>query len=194
MKKLTDKQKSRIWEQQRNVNLQASCLLEKGHGPSEPHIETLELGPSAPGLPHLCPIHRHLYRKEMTRAGEYRTDDIFKGDIPFCHFEYIEKMGNELMADLESEKYLVGLQKETFVNRVSHYYCEINMLHPFMSGNGIAQRVFFEQLAIHAGYMLDWRGIDPEQWVAANRSGATGDLTALNAVFAKVVSEARESE
>ena len=35
---------------------------------------------------------------------------------------------------------------------------------------------------------------DPEQWVAAHRSGATGDLTALNAVFAKVVSEARESE
>ena len=88
----------------------------------------------------------------------------------------------------------MGLQKDTFVDRISHYYCEINMLHPFMSGNGIAQRVFFEQLAIHAGYIPDWRGIDPEQWVAANRSGATGDLTALNAVFAKVVSEARESE
>ena len=61
-------------------------------------------------------------------------------------------------------------------------------------GNGIAQRVFFEQLAIHAGYSLDWRDIDPEEWVSANRSGATGDLTALNAIFAKVVSEARESE
>ena len=68
------------------------------------------------------------------------------------------------------------------------------MLHPFMRGNGIAQRVFFEQLAIHANYALDWRDIDPEQWVAANRSGATGDLTALSAIFAKVVSEARESE
>ena len=143
MKKLTDKQKSRIWEQQRNVNLQASCLLEKGHGPSEPHIETLELGPSAPGLPHLCLIHRHLYRKELKRAGEYRTDDIFKGDIPFCHFEYIEKMGNELMADLESEKYLVGLQKETFVNRVSHYYCEINMLHPFCMSVYFCRRILF---------------------------------------------------
>jgi hypothetical protein len=66
----------------------------------------------------------------MKRAGEFRTDDIFKGDIPFCHFEYIEKMGNELMAALESEKYLVGLEKAAFVERVSHYYCEINMLHP----------------------------------------------------------------
>ena len=141
MKKLTDKQKSRLWEQQRNVNFQASCLLEKGHGPSDPHIETLELGPSAPGLPHLCLIHRHLYRGELKHAGELRTDDIFKGDIPFCHFEYIEKMGNELMAALESEKYLVGLEKAAFIERISHYYCEINMLHPFSSGNGIAQRV-----------------------------------------------------
>lgn len=57
-----------------------------------------------------------------------------------------------------------------------------------------AQRVFFGSWRSHAGYSLDWRDIDPDQWVAANRSGATGDLTALNAIFAKVVSEARESE
>lgn len=194
MKKLTDKQKSRLWEQQRNVNFQASCLLEKGKGPAEPQIELLELGPSAPGLPHLCLIHRHLYRREMKHAGELRTADISKGDIPFCHFEYIEKMGNDLMEALEYDKYLVGLSKAEFTDRISHYYCEINMLHPFMSGNGISQRIFFEQLAIHAGYALDWRDIDPAQWVAANQSGAMGELTALNAIFAKVVSEARESE
>ncbi|MEB7544798.1 putative adenosine monophosphate-protein transferase Fic [Enterobacter huaxiensis] len=194
MKKLTDKQKSRLWEQQRNVNFQASCLLEKGKGPAEPQIESLELGPSAPGLPHLCLIHRHLYRREMKQAGEFRTADISKGDTPFCHFEYIEKMGNDLMEALEYDKYLVGLSKAEFTDRISHYYCEINMLHPFMSGNGISQRIFFEQLAIHAGYVLDWRDIDPAQWVAANQSGAMGELTALNAIFAKVVSEARESE
>lgn len=194
MKKLTDKQKSRLWEQQRNVNFQASCLLEKGKGPAEPQIESLELGPSAPGLPHLCLIHRHLYRREMKQAGEFRTADISKGDTPFCHFEYIEKMGNDLMEALEYDKYLVGLSKAEFTDRISHYYCEINMLHPFMSGNGISQRIFFEQLAIHAGYVLDWRDIDPAQWVAANQSGAMGELTALNAIFAKVVSEARETE
>lgn len=194
MKKLTDKQKSRLWEQQRNVNFQGSCLLEKGHGPAEPQIDTLELGPSAPGLPHLCLIHRHLFLREMKQAGELRIDDVFKGDILFCHFEYIEKAGNDLMAALENDKYLVGLQKEDFIERVSHYYCEINMLHPFVSGNGIAQRVFFEQMAIHAGYALSWKDINPDDWAAANQSGATGDLTALNTLFAKVVSDARETE
>lgn len=194
MKKLTDKQKSRLWEQQRNVNFQASCLLEKGKGPAEPQIESLELGPSAPGLPHLCLIHRHLYRREMKQAGELRTADISKGDIPFCHFEYIEKMGNDLMEALEYDKYLVGLSKAEFTDRISHYYCEINMLHPFMSGNGISQRIFFEQLAIHAGYQLDWHDIDPDDWAQANQSAAMGDLSALNTIFSKVVSEARETE
>lgn len=172
--KLTDKQKSRLWEQQRKVNFQASCLLEKGKGPAKPDIETLELGPSAPGLPHLCLIHRHLFRNEMKGAGELRTADISKGDIPFCHFEYIEKVGNELMASLESDKYLVGLQKEEFTDRISHYYCEINMLHPFMSGNGVAQRIFFEQLAIHAGYVLNWQGSTRTTGPPPTRAGQWG--------------------
>ena len=88
----------------------------------------------------------------------------------------------------------MGLEKADFINRLSHYYCEINVLHPFRIGNGIVQRIFFEQLAIHAGYQLDWRGIDPEAWAQANQSGAMGDLSALNTIFSKVVSEARETE
>lgn len=84
MKKLTDKQKSRLWEQQRNVNFQASCLLEKGKGPAKPDIETLELGPSAPGLPHLCLIHRHLFRNEMKGAGELRTAIFLRATFLFA--------------------------------------------------------------------------------------------------------------
>ena len=96
------------------------------------------------------------------------------------------------MASLESDKYLVGLQKEEFTDRISHYYCEINMLHPFMSGNGVAQRIFFEQLAIHAGYVLNWQD-RPGRLGCRQPERAMGDLTALNVIFAKVVSEARES-
>ncbi|KJT18175.1 cell filamentation protein Fic, partial [Salmonella enterica subsp. enterica serovar Heidelberg str. 670102-5] len=34
------------------------------------------------------------------------------------------------MQDLEEESYLVGLAHEKFVERLAHYYCEINVLHP----------------------------------------------------------------
>lgn len=155
---------------------------------------TLELGPLARGLPHLCAIHHHLYQDIFDWAGKIREVDIYEGDTRFCHFEYIEKEGNALMQQLEEEEWLCGLSADVFIERLAHYYCEINVLHPFRLGNGIAQRIFFEQLALHAGYILDWRDIDPDRWGAANQAGAMGDLDPLCAIFRKVVSEAGESE
>ena len=155
---------------------------------------TLELGPLARGLPHLCAIHRHIYQDVFDWAGQVREVDIYQGDTRFCHFEYIEKEGNALMQSLEDEEWLQGLGKEEFIERLAHYYCEINVLHPFRIGNGIAQRIFFEQIALHAGYRLDWRGVDPENWSKANQTGAMGDLKPLCEIFGKVVSEAVETE
>ena len=173
---------------------QAERLAQAAYEFTALRAATLSLGPLLRGLPHLCAIHQHLYQDIFDWAGDIREMDIYQGDTRFCHFAYIEKEGNALMQDLEAEGYLVGLEKADFINRLSHYYCEINVLHPFRIGNGIVQRIFFEQLAIHAGYQLDWRGIDPEAWAQANQSGAMGDLSALNTIFSKVVSEARETE
>ncbi len=173
---------------------QAERLAQAAYEFTALRAATLSLGPLLRGLPHLCAIHQHLYQDIFDWAGDIREMDIYQGDTRFCHFAYIEKEGNALMQDLEEEGYLVGLEKADFINRLSHYYCEINVLHPFRIGNGIVQRIFFEQQAIHAGYQLDWRGIDPEAWAQANQSGAMGDLSALNTIFSKVVSEARETE
>ena len=155
---------------------------------------TIELGPSKRGLPHLCAIHRQLYQDVFDWAGHLREVDIYQGDTRFCHFAYIEKEGNALMQDLEEEGYLMGQPKEKFVSRLAHYYCEINVLHPFRLGSGMAQRIFFEQLAIHAGYLLRWADVSVAEWSRANQEGAMGDLSALQAIFRKGVSEAEETE
>lgn len=155
---------------------------------------SIELGPLVRGLPHLCAIHRQLYQDVFDWAGQLREVDIYQGDTRFCHFAYIEKEGNALLQDLEEEGYLVGLALDKFIERLAHYYCEINVLHPFRLGNGMAQRIFFEQLAIHAGYTLDWRDIAVDAWNQANQSGAMGDLSPLRTIFRKVVSEAVETE
>ncbi|WP_130100097.1 putative adenosine monophosphate-protein transferase Fic [Siccibacter turicensis] len=155
---------------------------------------TIGIGPVVRGLPHLCAIHQQLYQDVFDWAGELREVDIYEGDTRFCHFEYLEKEGNALMQALEDEDYLVGLERDAFIERLAHYYCEINVLHPFRIGNGLAQRIFFEQLAIHAGYLLDWRDVDAQAWRDANQEGAMGNLEPLKTIFSKVVSEARESE
>ncbi|EDT3782974.1 putative adenosine monophosphate-protein transferase Fic [Salmonella enterica subsp. enterica serovar Saintpaul] len=173
---------------------QAQRLAQAAHEMTALRAATIELGPLVRGLPHLCAIHRQLYQDIFDWAGQLREVDIYQGDTRFCHFAYIEKEGNALMQDLEEEGYLVGLAHEKFVERLAHYYCEINVLHPFRFGSGLAQRIFFEQLALHAGYALSWQGIAVETWKQANQSGAMGDLSALRAIFQKAISEARETE
>ncbi|EAA7589419.1 putative adenosine monophosphate-protein transferase Fic [Salmonella enterica] len=173
---------------------QAQRLAQAAYEMTALRAATIELGPLIRGLPHLCAIHRQLYQDIFDWAGQLREVDIYQGDTRFCHFAYIEKEGNALMQDLEEEGYLVGLAHEKFVERLAHYYCEINVLHPFRLGSGLAQRIFFEQLALHAGYALSWQGIAVDTWKQANQSGAMGDLSALRAIFQKAISEARETE
>ncbi|MTD37290.1 putative adenosine monophosphate-protein transferase Fic [Erwinia sp. CPCC 100877] len=209
-KKLTDKQKIRLWEQQRLRCFQESCRLEipdTGRAP-EPEgnalgdealvltmerLATLELGPILRGLPWLCVIHRHLFTGLFEHAGELRQVDISLGDTPFCHFAWIEKEGNALMQKLENERYLSGLDRRTFVMRLAWYYGEINVLHPFRFGSGRTQRIFFEQMAIHAGYCLDWRPVTPQAWRDACQSGAMGDPVPLESLFDTIVSAAGEN-
>ncbi|EMM0380234.1 putative adenosine monophosphate-protein transferase Fic [Pluralibacter gergoviae] len=153
---------------------------------------TLPLGPKVRGLPYLCAIHHALYQDIFDWAGKFRQVDLYQGDTRFCHFARIEQEGNALMQDLEEEAWLAGLEMGEFIARLAHYYCEINVLHPFRVGSGIAQRIFFEQMAIHAGYLLRWEDIEPPAWSQANQSGAMGDLEPLAALFTKVVSPAAE--
>ncbi|MGD8164084.1 putative adenosine monophosphate-protein transferase Fic [Pantoea sp. FN0307] len=150
---------------------------------------TIELGPRNLGFPYLCAIHRTLFQDLYDWAGEIRKIDLYLGDTPFCHFEYIEKEGNALMEALEEENGLADLPFEQFVARLAHYYCEINMLHPFRDGNGRAQRLFFEQLIIHAGYDIDWSKTERAAWLRANEESVNGDLQRLTDIFSNVVSE-----
>jgi cell filamentation protein len=113
------------------------------------------------GLPHLCAIHRQLYQDVFDWAGQLREVDIYQGDTRLlCLYR---KRGNALMQDLEEEGYLSPQDK--FIERLAHYYCEINVLHPFRLGNGMAH-AFSLQLAIRAA--LDWRDI-VDAWNQANQ-------------------------
>lgn len=150
-------------------------------------VASLPLGPLQRGLPHLCAIHRHLFQDVYAWAGELREMDIYQGDTRFCHFEYIEKEGNTLMQALEDERYLAGLERDDFIQRLSYFYGEINVLHPFRIGSGRAQRIFFEQLAIHAGYLLNWDDVDVGQWRTANQQAALGHPEPLREIFERIV-------
>ncbi|WP_208640217.1 Fic family protein [Massilia violaceinigra] len=52
--------------------------------------------------------------------------------------------------------------------RLAHYYCELNVIHPFRNGNGRAQRLMFELIGINAGFEIRWEPIGRAEWADAN--------------------------
>ncbi|HEX8614641.1 MAG TPA: putative adenosine monophosphate-protein transferase Fic [Telluria sp.] len=113
-------------------------------------------------------IHFHLFQDLYDWAGALRTVDISKGSTRFANVRRIEPEADKLFRQLEQERCLIGLPRAQFTARLAHYYCELNILHPFRDGNGRAQRLMFELIGINAGFEVRWEPIDRKEWVDAN--------------------------
>lgn len=116
----------------------------------------------------LCDIHHFLFQDVYEWAGELRMVDISKDNTRFANVSRIEPEAGKLFRHLEQENYLIDLPREQFVARLAHYYCELNVMHPFRDGNGRAQRLLFEVISINAGYLLYWEPISRSEWLEAN--------------------------
>lgn len=135
---------------------------------------TVRLLPGSYDLEHLCAFHREIFGELYPWAGEVRRVNIAKTDL-FCVHQHIETYSYEVFAGLAKENYLRGLDRETFVGRLTHYFAEVNAIHPFREGNGRTQRAFFHQLCRAAGWPLDWSGLDPGTNVTASAEALRGD-------------------
>lgn len=142
------------------------------------HVRTLELVAKpvqgSLDLAHLQAIHGHLFQDIYPFAGELRTLDIRKADDPggvFMPVSRLRDAANYVFSELAEEKYLRGLDTDTYVVRLGHYLDEVNHLHPFREGNGRTQRIFFSQLAGAAGHTIDWTQLTPELNNNASKAG-----------------------
>lgn len=128
-------------------------------------------------------IHFYLFQDVYEWAGELRTVDISKGATRFATWSRIEPEAQKLFRELEQEGFLKGLSDSEFVARLAHSFWELNVIHPFREGNGRAQRVLFERIAINAGFELRWQPIDPALWIPANIAAYHGQLEPLVRLF-----------
>lgn len=136
---------------------------------------------------HFRAIHKHLFQDVYAWAGEYRAINISKGQSSFAKAPILDPLGEAIFGKLAREDHLRGLDKATFVDKLTGYYAEVNAWHPFREGNGRTTRMFFEQLAKGAGYRLDLRQITKTEWNHAAERGHHGELEPLRAVFTKSV-------
>ena len=131
-------------------------------------------------------MHRHLFQDVYDWAGELRTVDVSKGSSRFGNCRMIESYLKQQLAKISSENYLIGLQPDSFIQRLAHYMGEINAAHPFREGNGRIQRAFCAQLAEQAGYFIDFDEASRDEMYTAMIASFHGDNKPLEILLERI--------
>jgi cell filamentation protein len=142
--------------------------------------------PGGYDLDHLRSFHREIFGDVYPWAGEIRVVGIARSD-PFCLPQHIEAYSAEVFAALAKERQLRALPREGFLDRLTHYFAEVNAIHPFREGNGRAQRAFFRQLSREAGWPIDWSHLDPDKNARASMASLRGDNGPLRDLLGSTV-------
>ncbi|MDF7665192.1 Fic family protein [Bifidobacterium sp. ESL0745] len=136
----------------------------------------------------LCSIHRSLFFEVYPWAGEFRTVDISKGGSTFLPVAFLATGSHHVESVLQKDAMLKGMDRKTFIQRLSVNYDNLNNLHPFREGNGRAQRIFWELVAHDAGWHFDWglvtKSFNDQASIAAMHDD---DLSLLKRMFDTIV-------
>ena len=128
-------------------------------------------------------IHFTLFSSLYEWAGEIRTIDISKQDTRFCTYTRIEDEADKIFNSLKNKKFYTNETFESFVSNLAELYADLNVVHPFRDGNGRAQRIFFEHIALNCEYVVDWSVATTDEWMLANIHGVSCNFDPLQKIF-----------
>ena len=129
---------------------------------------------------HLKSIHQYTFQDVYRWAGQFRTVNISKGGHLFGATAFIGSAMDEVLRKLAKERHLKMLDADKFATRAGYYMAEINAIHLFRDGNGRTQREFIRELAVQAGFVIDWSRVTREQMTAASLATfTTGDSSEM---------------
>ncbi len=102
-------------------------------------------------------IHGYIFGGLYDFAGQLRTKTISKGVFTFCLAQYLE---NVLKA--------IDSMPETTFDEIVDKYVEMNVVHPFMEGNGRSTRIWLDLiLKKRLGRCVDWSKIAKNDYLSA---------------------------
>lgn len=111
----------------------------------------------------LLATRRAIFEEIYDWAGTYRKDvgTMTKGrevgyQVTYGNSQFVPGEMQRIFKELEAEDFLRGLDSEQFASRVAYFYSEADSTHPFREGNSRTLRQFSADLALAAGYELDW--------------------------------------
>src|SRR5215207_3530848 len=139
-----------------------------------------------PDIPFFYYLHHMMFSSLYVWAGRPRTVGISKGGTPFCPPQNIDAMMGALFSELERERWLAEMDPGSFLKRAAYYVCEINAVHPFREGNGLAIRFYIDVLSAKTrGDIFDWTLTGEDEYLRACVAGFAQDYDPMRAVHEK---------
>ncbi len=134
----------------------AYSLYEKGY------IEKVEIG-TTKGLQQ---IHTYLFDGLYEFAGQIRTQNISKGGFRFATALYLKEALDK-----------VEKMPETTFEEIIEKYVEMNIVHPFLEGNGRTMRIWLDLiLKNRIGKLVNWQFVDKTLYLQAIERSPINDL------------------
>ncbi|MFT4218739.1 MAG: Fic family protein [Micropruina sp.] len=136
-------------------------------------------------LPHLQAIHTALVEGFYSWGGQLRTTDTGPGGtgIAHCRPEFIRAEADRVFATLAASDHLRGRDRDAFSRALAWTWGELTVIHPFRDVNTRTQFTFFNQLALHAGWLIDWTTIDPYLFGYARTVAIVSDERGIDALL-----------
>ena len=143
-------------EEERISKKKAIELFESGY------LDSLEPGTYMS----LAQIHKYLFEDIYDFAGKLRTVNLAKGSFRFAPLMYLETA----LANIDR------MPQSTF-DEIVEKYVEMNIAHPFREGNGRSTRIWLDlMLKKGIGKVVDWSGIDKEDYLLAMERSPIRDI------------------
>jgi cell filamentation protein len=134
---------------------------------------------------HLKNIHKYIFQDIYEWAGMERTVDIAKSNT-FCNVRFLSEQAESIFGKIRDENFLRELSKKDFIDRTAFFFGEINALHPFREGNGRTQREYFRELALSAGYRIDFSKVTEEEMITVSIDSFLCDYDKLRAMLNRI--------
>ena len=143
-------------------------------------------------------LHRQVFEHLYPFAGKIRSENITKGNTPFCRPEFIYKYLNMLFDKIFDDIKKIK-SKEDIIVFLSYYYSELNVVRPFREGNGRIMREYLRQVVLFINknlgfdYELDFSNVTEEDknnlMNGSIMSAMNGNLELLNKFFNNMLKE-----
>lgn len=140
---------------------------------------------------YLSQVHETIFAPLYTWAGKYRTVNISKDKSMFCPYLNLDSFSKEIFTKLKNDNFLKNYEdiskKSEFIDKLSFYICELNVLHPFNEGNGRALRLFFDMIVTYNGYeYINYEeALENNEYINASVDCMIADCEKIKAIITK---------